>query len=124
MVHLPAGMVASSRRDEREERRRAMGTALIVIDVQQGMFEGRTPWRGEEKLGTIAGLLAAARAAGVPVVHIQHCGPAGHPLERGSAGWRHHPAVAPVAGETVVEKTTSSAFHGTDLHQRLQALGA
>jgi aminoglycoside 6'-N-acetyltransferase len=101
-----------------------MTTALIVIDVQRGMFGERGPHRGDEVLARIAGLLASARAAKVPVIHIQHCGPAGHPLEPGTAGWEHHPAVAPIAGEAVIQKTTSSAFHGTDLHEHLQAIGA
>jgi aminoglycoside 6'-N-acetyltransferase len=101
-----------------------MTTALIVIDVQRGMFGERGPHRGDEVLARIASLLASARAAKVPVIHIQHCGPAGHPLEPGTAGWEHHPAVAPIAGEAVIQKTTSSAFHGTDLHEHLQAIGA
>jgi nicotinamidase-related amidase len=118
MLSLPCALAL------REQRTNEMTTALIVIDVQRGMFGERRPHRGEEVLGRIAGLLASARVARVPVIHIQHCGPPGHPLEPGTPGWEHHPAVAPIAGETVVQKHTSSAFHGTGLQQRLQAIGA
>ena len=32
-------------------------------------------------------LLEAARAAGLPIVHVQHCGAAGEVLEEGAPGW-------------------------------------
>jgi len=41
---------------------------------------------------------------------------------RGPRG-EHIPEAAPIAGETVVEKRLPNAFSGTDLHERLQALG-
>src|SRR5260221_10114518 len=83
----------------------AMSSALMIVDVQQGMFAVSQPLhRGEEVLQRIAGLLSRARAEGIPVVHIQHDGGPGHVLARGSSGWSHHPLVAPRAGEIVVEK--------------------
>ena len=101
-----------------------MASALMVVDVQQGMFAVPSPlWRGEEVVRRIAGLLERARGEGVPVVHIQHDGGPGHILAKGSAGWPHHPMVAPRAGEMVVEKRHSSAFHDTDLHRRLSDAG-
>jgi nicotinamidase-related amidase len=101
-----------------------MASALMVVDVQQGMFSLPAPLhRGEEVVRCIAGLLGRARAEGVPVVHIQHDGGPGHVLAKGSPGWPHHPMVAPRAGEMVVEKRHSSAFHDTDLHRRLGDAG-
>jgi nicotinamidase-related amidase len=101
-----------------------MATALMVVDVQQGMFALPSPLhRGEEVVRCIAGLLERARASGTPVVHIQHDGGPGHVLAKGSAGWPHHPLVAPRAGEIVVEKRHSGAFHDTDLHRRLGEAG-
>jgi nicotinamidase-related amidase len=98
-----------------------MQTALMIVDVQQGMFAVRPPiHRGEEIVARLARLLERARRQGVPVVHIQHDGGAGHILAKGSAGWPHHPLVAPEAGELVVEKRNSSAFHATDLHRQLR----
>ncbi|MGH8430776.1 MAG: cysteine hydrolase family protein [Solimonas sp.] len=96
----------------------------MIVDVQQGMFALSSPlYRGEEVVQRIAGLLERARAEGVPVVHIQHDGGEGHVLAKGSAGWPHHPLVAPQSGEMVVEKRHSSAFHDTDLHRRLSDAG-
>jgi nicotinamidase-related amidase len=101
-----------------------MRTALIIVDVQQGMFAYRPPlYRGEETVQRIAGLLHRARKAGTPVFHIQHDGGEGHLLAKGSAGWPHHPAVAPLVGEPVIEKRRSSSFHDTDLHKRLAEAG-
>ena len=101
-----------------------MASALMVVDVQQGMFAVPSPpYRGEEVVRRIAGLLERARAEGVPVVHIQHDGGPGHVLAKGAPGWPHHPMVAPRAGEMVVEKRHSSAFHDTDLHRRLGEAG-
>jgi nicotinamidase-related amidase len=40
-------------------------SALVVVDVQQGLFAGKAPpYRGDELLQTIAGLLKRVRAAG------------------------------------------------------------
>src|ERR1700704_4283831 len=101
-----------------------MASALMIVDVQQGMFSLPSPLhRGEEVVRRIAGLLDRARADGVPVVHIQHDGGPGHVLAKGSPGWPHHPMVAPCADEMVVEKRHSSAFHDTDLHRRLADAG-
>jgi nicotinamidase-related amidase len=99
-------------------------TALVIIDVQLGMFTHRPPlWRGDEIVARIAGLLDRARSAGVPVFHVQHDGGEGHLLARNSAGWPHHPAVAPAGDEGVIEKRHSSAFHDTDFRSRLAATG-
>jgi nicotinamidase-related amidase len=96
----------------------------MLVDVQQGMFDLPSPLhRGEEVVQRLAGLRARARREGVPVVHIQHDGGPGHVLAKGSAGWPHHPRVAPQPGELIIEKRHSSAFHDTELHRRLQDAG-
>lgn len=101
-----------------------MTSALVVIDMQQGMLnEQPAPYRSEEVLQNVGDLLGRARAALVPVFHVQHDGGAGDSLAKGSAGWPHHPAVAPREDEPVIEKIHSSAFHDTDFHDRLQKVG-
>ena len=101
-----------------------MSTALVIIDLQQGMFSDKdAPYRGDEVLRCAGELLKRARASHVPVFHVQHDGGPGDILCKGSAGWQHHPAVAPAAGEPVIEKRHSSAFHGTDFHNHLQDAG-
>jgi len=101
-----------------------MTTALLVIDLQRGMFgAGQAPHDGDGVLSRVADLLAQARSRGVPVLHVQHDGGPGDDLERLTRGWEIHPAVAPRDGEPVIEKTVCSAFHGTDLDARLRARG-
>ncbi|HWA42098.1 MAG TPA: cysteine hydrolase family protein [Hypericibacter adhaerens] len=101
-----------------------MTTALVVIDVQNGMFESDPPpYRGDVVLSRIAGLLDRARAAGTPVFHVQHDGGPGDPLAKGTPGFDHHPMVAPRGGEPVIEKRRVNAFQDTDFHARLQQAG-
>jgi len=101
-------------------------TALLVIDVQMGMFDGRriSPVPGGELLlERIGRLIARARSAKVPVIYVQHCGDHGHPLEPGTPGWKIHHAIAPGPGDMVVQKATPDSFHETDLQDKLEALG-
>jgi nicotinamidase-related amidase len=99
-------------------------TALLVIDVQNGMFAEDDPvYQGSELLATIGDLLAKARAAQVPVIYVQHNGGPGHPLEPGSEGWPIHSAIAPSEGERVVGKATPDSFHETTLQAELEAHG-
>jgi nicotinamidase-related amidase len=99
-------------------------TALVIIDVQRGMFMFERPlWHADDILGRISGLLRCARQANACVVHVQHDGGPGHLLAKGSIGWPHRPEVAPVEGEITIEKHHSSAFHNTDLHDRLSRIG-
>jgi nicotinamidase-related amidase len=90
-------------------------TALVVIDVQQGLIQGfEDDWR--EVLGVIEELTSRARRAGAPVVLVQHCGstPA-HPLHRTRPGWELSPAVNPQTEDLRVEKRWSDAFRDTNL---------
>jgi nicotinamidase-related amidase len=101
-----------------------MTTALLVIDLQRGMFGGAAaPHDGEAVLARVAGLLEQARSGTVPVLHVRHDGGAGDPLERGTPGWEIHPAVAPETGEPIIDKDRCSAFDLTDLDRRLAAGG-
>jgi nicotinamidase-related amidase len=96
-----------------------MSMALVVIDVQQGMFaEAQPPHRGDDLLKTIRALQDRARAAGLPVVHVQHDGGDGDPLARGSEGFAIHGDVAPLSGEEGVVKDRCDAFLGTGLDAR------
>ena len=99
-------------------------TALLVIDVQNGMFAEDDPvYQGAELLAKIGDLLAKARAADVPVIYIRHNGGSGHPLEPGSTGWPIHAAIGPADGEPVIEKATPDSFHETTLQAELEARG-
>jgi len=99
--------------------------ALLVIDMQQGLFNGaRRPYRGDEVLANINALIARAHAAGVPVFAARHVGPAGSPLARDSPLSQLLPELAiDPARDTVFEKTRPSCFFGTGLAERLAEAG-
>jgi nicotinamidase-related amidase len=97
-------------------------TALIVIDVQNAIVDGA--YRPAELLANVADMIRRARAAGAPVVYLQHCHTAYAPMMKGAEGWAIHDAVAPDAGDTVVEKSASDGFDGTSLKVELERLGA
>lgn len=99
----------------------AQNTALVVIDAQVGIIDGRRAYHGVETLERIANLLARARASSTPVIYVQHDGPAGHSVEVGTLGWQIHPAIHPAYGELVVHKRASDAFFETTLQPELQA---
>ena len=101
-------------------------TALLVIDLQLGMFNGEQipPIHdGDALLARVQSLLAWARRSGTPVVYIRHAGGPGHPLEQGTPNWHIHPAIAPQPGEPIVDKRTPNAFHETALLTTLATSG-
>lgn len=102
-----------------------MKQALIVIDVQQGMFlfPEMQPHDGDGTVRRIAAVLGTAREAGVGVVFVQHDGGDGHPLAMDSPGFPFHEALAPLPSETVVVKQHCNAFQQTDLLERLNGMG-
>src|ERR1700761_1597589 len=97
-------------------------TALLVIDLQVGMFNGEkiAPMPGGEALlARVAGLQAEARRAGIPVIHVRHGDPPDDLLTRGTDNWQIHPMVAPVPGELIIDKATPDSFHDTELQSLL-----
>ncbi|WP_345189909.1 isochorismatase family protein [Streptomyces lavendulae] len=99
---------------------RLADSTLVLIDFQNTYRSGVMALDGAEAaLAAGARLLAAARAAGTPVVHVAD---AGYDLttELGSISAE----VAPADGERVVVKQVPNAFHATDLEKVLRDLGA
>ena len=95
-------------------------TALLVIDIQQGLFEKSTPiYHKEAFLAAVSGLIGRARQAEVPVVFIQHSNDTF--LIKGSPGWQLHPQIQPLPGEAIVHKRHASAFEGTTLEAVLES---
>lgn len=106
-------------------------TALVIIDVQEGILAGIAGRRVEESekayddvVWRIADLLKRARAAQVPVIYVQHEGSVGHRLEPGSAGFPIREEIAPKRGEIVVLKRFCDSFCETNLQSELNKLGA
>lgn len=96
---------------------------LLVVDVQNAMFEAEEPiYQGEEVTQRIAGLLEQARTADVPVIFIRHTEAEG-PLAEGSPSWQIHDTVAPQPGESIFQKETPDSFEQTPLNTHLQEIG-
>ncbi len=99
-------------------------TALLIIDVQLGMFEESNPvYQGDKLLATISNLIARVRAAGLPVIYVQHSGAEGDLLAPGSAGWPIYPAIAPSGEDLVIHKHHPDSFQDTKLQCELDAEG-
>ena len=97
-----------------------MRCALLVIDVQQALCEGEHA--AFECMGVIARInrvSAKARAAGAPVVFIQHESAAGE-LAHGSPGWQLARGLQAEPGDLRVRKTTPDSFHRTELEAILR----
>jgi len=65
----------------------------------------------------------AKRNRGNPTLRIGDAGPMGRILVMGEPGNQIIPALAPVAGEIVIDKPGKGAFYATGLHETLQARG-
>jgi nicotinamidase-related amidase len=93
-------------------------TALVIIDVQLGMFDAseEPPVPGGERL--LENIRSLIDEAGVPVIYVQHC-EAGGTLEEGTEGWKIHLSIAPLEGDLVVKKRTPDSFLDTVLREEL-----
>ncbi|WP_434562707.1 cysteine hydrolase [Pseudomonas sp. Z5-35] len=100
-----------------------MNTALLIIDVQEGLCAGEEECFDRPRLiRTINDLSARARAVGLPVILVQHEELEGS-LAYGSAPWQLADGLATGADDLRVRKTTADAFYQTDLLALLQARG-
>lgn len=98
-------------------------TALLVVDVQVGIIDGFSAYRGAEVLDQINILLDRARASGHPVIYVQHDGGDDHPLQPNVPAWQIHPAIKPRDTELIINKRSSDSFFDTPLHRELEARG-
>jgi len=96
--------------------------ALLVIDVQQGLFRKSTRlYRADKLLATINELVERAHTEGAPVFYIQHSSE--KVLPWGSEDWQLHPALHPTGADRIIHKLKGNAFEGTELDKELAALG-
>jgi nicotinamidase-related amidase len=94
--------------------------ALLIIDVQQGLFTKSTPiYKAEDMLRNINTLVDRAHRAQVPVVYVQHSDR--KTLVQGSQDWQLHPHLRPVDGDSIIHKRHGNAFEDTDLDEELKS---
>jgi nicotinamidase-related amidase len=92
-------------------------TALLVIDVQNGVVEGNH--ERDAVVANVGSLVEKARRERVPVVWVQH---SSEELARGSDDWRIVPELTPGEAEPLIEKNYGDSFEATDLETVLSGL--
>jgi nicotinamidase-related amidase len=101
--------------------------ALLVIDVQNEYFDGKLPIEYPPvaiSLPNITLAMRTARAAGIPVIVVQHDAPESSPVfAAGSHGWELHPEIAGFEADHLVHKSKASVFTGNGLREWLSAHG-
>lgn len=99
--------------------------ALIVIDMQVGLFHGLDrPHDGERVLANINRLIRRAHEAGAPVFAVRHTGPAGSPIAPDAPLAELLPELAiDTARDIVFDKARPSCFASTRLAEWLHAAG-
>src|SRR6202023_1966092 len=93
-------------------------TALLVIDVQNGVVGGAH--ERDAVVANVGSLVEKARRERVPVVWVQH---SDAQLARESDNWRIVPELTPGAAEPLVEKNYGDSFEDTNLETVLSGLG-
>ena len=100
-----------------------MKSALLVIDVQQGLCEGeRDAFQSALVIERINRVAAKARAGGAPVLFIQHESTVGY-LEFGTREWQLARGLRAEPADIRIRKTTPDSFLRTTLLQTLQEHG-
>lgn len=98
-------------------------TALLLVDIQQG-FDDHAYWgprNNPDAERNAARLLAAWRANGMPVVHLQHQSvEPNSPLRPDRPGVAIQEVVTPLPEEPVLPKSVNSGFIGTGLEDHLR----
>ncbi|MFK8328712.1 cysteine hydrolase family protein [Pseudomonas sp. BJa5] len=99
--------------------------ALIVIDVQHGLFRSSpAPASAESVIHRINGLTRRARLQGAPVIFVQHEATGGEYFRHGSAEWALDAGLVTCDTDQLVRKTTPDSFLRTDLEAVLAKCGA
>ena len=93
-------------------------TALIVIDVQNGVVANAHNRDGV--IANINTLVEKARVEDVPVVWVQH---SDEGLPRDSDDWKYVPELARQESEPLVHKNYGDSFEGTELEELLADRG-
>lgn len=93
-------------------------TALLIIDVQNALFNRSRPiFQAEMLIANINTLLKTFREAGGLIVFVQHQN--AKMLKKNQPGWEIHPDLSREEQDLVLPKTHGNAFAETDLKEIL-----
>ena len=93
-------------------------TALLIVDVQKGIFERKSPvFDSDGLISRINCLTDKAHKRSIPVVYIQH--ESSGFLKKNSDGWQIHPGLNPQKSDFFIEKKEGNSFYETPLHEIL-----
>ncbi|MBQ0727287.1 MAG: cysteine hydrolase [Thalassolituus oleivorans] len=99
-----------------------MKSALLVVDVQNGVFGSTNPpYLSENVISNIEKLLSYASSSGIEIVFIQHEIPG--VLVSGSDAWELFSGLTINASSYKVRKNTPDSFQNTDLKEYLDKNG-
>ncbi|GAA3604590.1 cysteine hydrolase family protein [Microlunatus ginsengisoli] len=93
-------------------------TALVVIDVQNGVVAGAP--RRDEVVAAIQTLVDRARSADVPVIWVQH---SSDELVEGSDAWEYVPELRRGEADPLIPKRYGDSFEATELESVLAERG-
>ena len=100
-----------------------MAIALLIVDVQEGLFcHAPFPLNAEGVIERINLLIGRARIAQVPVIFIQHESGPEDGLLRDTPDWALHRNLARLPHDPVVAKTACDGFFRTELKAVLDGL--
>lgn len=90
--------------------------ALLVIDMQVGLFEGEPPrYDAEGVVQRINAVAGAVRSTGGIVIFVQHDDPHGGILEPGTDGWKLLPTLVHTDRDLAVRKRACDSFYESGL---------
>lgn len=95
--------------------------AVLVIDVQQGLFNPE-PADCQNVVERINQLTVSARASDCPVIFIQHHIPGDEVFKKGSPKWQLYSGLIVEPSDHLVDKTTPDSFLRTSLNALLASL--
>ena len=97
-------------------------SALLIIDVQQALYERSVPiFNGDKLVSNINQLVNNWNASGAVIVYIRHNNK--KMLVENTSGWQIHPNVRIVDQAIFIDKKHGDAFINTDLDEKLRKNG-
>jgi nicotinamidase-related amidase len=96
--------------------------AMLVVDMQVGLLNGKTKHDLRGVMDRINRLAAKVRDGSGKVIFIRHCGPNGDDFEPQTPGWQFLPELLRDPTDIVVRKNLNDPYAGTDLQAHLKSI--